>query len=134
MISRSKYFFLFIAASVADVAAVRPNIPNGLITDFNKGNPDFNNGAKNLKNPPLCILVNCAFDNLILVDVWLAKALKMFATCLLVHCNLCGKCASSTELPIIFDDNLKITSDSFFIAEFNLLSCKFDNFTFTLLY
>ena len=47
MISRSKYF-LFIAASVADVAAVRPNIPNGLITDFNKGRPDFSNGAKNL--------------------------------------------------------------------------------------
>ena len=51
------------------------SIPNGLITDFNNGNPDFNNGAKNLKNPPFCILVNCAFDNLILVDVWLAKGL-----------------------------------------------------------
>ena len=50
--------FLFIAASVAEAAAVRPNIPNGLITDFNKGNPDLNNGAKNLKNPPFCILVH----------------------------------------------------------------------------
>ena len=40
--------FLFIAASVADTAAVRPSIPNGFITDFNKGNPDFNNGTKNL--------------------------------------------------------------------------------------
>ena len=37
---------LFIAASVADAAAVKPSIPNGLITDFNKGNPDFNNDAK----------------------------------------------------------------------------------------
>ena len=47
MISRSKYFFfLFIAASVADAAAVEPNIPNDLTTDFNKGNPDFNNGIK----------------------------------------------------------------------------------------
>ena len=47
MIYRSKDF-LFIAASVADAAAVRPSIPIDLITDFSKGNPDFNNGAKNL--------------------------------------------------------------------------------------
>ena len=33
--------FLFIAASVADAAAVKSNIPSGLITDFNKGSPDF---------------------------------------------------------------------------------------------
>ena len=66
MISRSKCFFLFIVASVADAAAVRLNIPNGLITDFTKRNPDFNNGAKNL---PFCILVNCAFENLILLVV-----------------------------------------------------------------
>ena len=90
MISRSKYFFLFIAASVADAAAVKPNIPNSLITDFNKGNQDFNNGAKNLKNLPFCILVNCAFENLISVDVWLAKALRIFETCLLVNNNYEG--------------------------------------------
>ena len=80
-------FFLFIAASASVAAAVRPNVPNGIITDFHKGNPDFNNGAKNLKNPPFCILVNCAFDNLISVDVWLEKALRIFATCLLVNKN-----------------------------------------------
>ena len=57
------------AASVANAAAVRPSIPIGLITDFNNGNPEFNNGTKNLKNPPFCILVNCAFGNLISVDV-----------------------------------------------------------------
>ena len=55
--------FLFIAASVADAAAVKSNIPSGLITDFNKGSPDFNNVAKNFKNPPFCIFVDCAFDN-----------------------------------------------------------------------
>ena len=82
---------MFIAASVADAAAVKSNIPSGLITDFNKGNPDFNNGAKNHKNPPFCILVNCAFDNLISVNMCLAKALRIFATCLLVNNNLCGK-------------------------------------------
>ena len=79
---------MFIAASVADAAAVKPYIPNGLITDFNNGNPDFNNGAKNLKNPPFCILVNCAFQNFILIDVWFAKTLRIFATCLLVTNNL----------------------------------------------
>ena len=49
MISRSKHFFLFIAAYATDAAAVRPSLPNGLIIAFNKGNPYFNNGAKNLK-------------------------------------------------------------------------------------
>ena len=127
-------FVLFIAASVADAAAVKPNIPNDLITDFHKGNPDFYNGAKNLKNPLFCILVNCAFDNLISVDVSLAKALRIFATCLLLNNNLCGKLVSSSELPIIFDENLKTTSVPFFIADFNLLSCEFDNVTFKLLY
>ena len=73
---------------MADAAAVSPSIPKGLITDFNKGNPDFNNGAKNLKNSPFSTLVNCAFDYLISVDVWLAKALGRYATCLLVNNNL----------------------------------------------
>ena len=82
---------LFIAASVTDAAALSPSILRGLIIDFRKGNPDFNNSAKNLGNPPFCILVNCAFDNLISADVWLAKALRRFATCLLVNNNYEGK-------------------------------------------
>ena len=64
-------FFLFIAASVADAAAVKPSIPNGLTIDFNKGNPDFNNGIKNFKTSSFCILVNCAFENLVSADVCL---------------------------------------------------------------
>ena len=56
MISRSKDFLVY-CSIVADAAAVSPSIPSGLITDFNKGNPDFNNGAKNLKNSSFCILV-----------------------------------------------------------------------------
>ena len=119
---------------MADAAAVRPSMLNGLIAYFHKGNQDFNNSAKNLKNLPFYILVNCAFGKLISVDVWLAKALRVFATFLLVNNNLCGKLASSSGLPIIFDDNLKNTSVPFFIADFNLLSCEFDNFTFKLLY
>ena len=65
--------FLCIKASVKLEVAVRPNNPNGLAAAFNNGNPDFNNGAKNLKNPPFYHLVNCAFDNLISADVWTAK-------------------------------------------------------------
>ena len=80
--------FLFIAASVADAAPVSPSIPKGLITDFNKANPDFNNGAKNLKNPPFYISVNCDFDHLILVDVWLVQALRRFIVCQLFSNNL----------------------------------------------
>ena len=44
------------------------------------------------------------------------------------------KLVSLFELPTIFDVNLKTTSVPFFIADFNLLSCEFDNFTFKLLY
>ena len=46
--------------------------------------------------------------------------------------NWWGKLVSLS--PIIFDDNLKTTSVSFVIADFNLLSCEFDNFTFKLFY
>ena len=38
------------------------------------------------------------------------------------------------RLPIIFDDNLKTTSVSFFIANFSWLSCEFDSSKFKLLY
>ena len=81
-------FLLFIAASAADAAAVKRNIRNGLITDFNKDNPDFNNGAKSFKNPPFCILGNCAFENLISADVWLLNAFLRLKICLLVNNNL----------------------------------------------
>ena len=79
---------MFIAASVADAAAVKPNIPNGLTTDFNKGNPDFNNGIKNLKNSAFCILVNCVFDNLISTDVGLANVFLRLKVYLLFSNNL----------------------------------------------
>ena len=51
---------------------------------------------------------------------------------LLVNNNLWGKLVSSS--PMIFDDNLKTTSDSFYIADLNLLSCEFDSFIFKLLH
>ena len=81
-------FFLFIAASVADAAAVKTSILTGLTTDFNKGNPDFLNCIKNFKNPPFCILVNCAFEDLISADVWLLKAFLRLKVYQLVSNNL----------------------------------------------
>ena len=44
------------------------------------------------------------------------------------------KLVLSSELLIVFDDSLKTTSVSFFIADFSLLSCEFDSFSFKLLY
>ena len=112
---------LCISASPADAAAVHTNgiktlLANYLITFFINGNPVFSNGPRSLpRNPPNCIILdNWVFDNLISVDDLLAKALLRFETCLLVNNNLWGKLVSWFELPIIFDDNLKTTSVSFF--------------------
>ena len=82
----------------------------------------------------LVIFDNCVFDSLISVDELLAKALQRFVTCLLVNNNLCGKLVSSSELPTIFDDNLRNTSVWFYIAKFNSLRCESDSFIFKLLY
>ena len=128
--------FLCIPASAADAASVNPNsiktlLANSLITFFINGGLAFNNGPINLpRNPLYCIILdNWVFDNLISVDKFFAKAFRRFAICLLVDNNLCGK-----EVPFIFYDNLKNISVSFFIVDFNLLSCEFDSFIFKLLY
>ena len=138
-ILRFFFFFFCIPASAADAAAVNSKgietlLGNGLIAFFIKGNPGFSNGPRSLPtNPPDCtILDNWVFYNLISVDDLLIKALRIFVTCLLVNDNLWGKLVSS--LPIVFDDNLKNTPVSFFIADFNSLSFEFDSFTFKLLY
>ena len=72
--------FLWIAASVADVAAINPNgiktlLANGFGIFPIKGNPACTNGPKSLyKNPPDCpILCNCVFDNFILAKKLFAK-------------------------------------------------------------
>ena len=116
--------FLCIPASAADPAAVNPNgiktlLANGLITIFINCNPVFSNGPRSLpRNPPhRTILDIWGFDNLISVDKWFEKALRRFLTCLLITNNLWGKLVSSSELPTIFDDNLKTSSASFFIAD-----------------
>ena len=53
---------------------------------------------------------------------------------MLVNNNLCGKLVLSLELPFKFDERFRVTSVPFFIADFNLLSFEWDNFTFKGLY
>ena len=117
--------FLCIPASAAAVNSkgIKTILANGLITFFIKGNPVFSNGPSNLpRNSPDCIIFdNWLFDNVILVDKLFAKALRRFETSLLVSNNSWGKLVSLS--PIVFGDNLNTTSVSFFIADFNLLSC-----------
>ena len=55
-------------------------------------------------------------------------------TCVLVNNDLCGKFFWLLELAVMFDDNSKATSISFFIDDFDSLSYEFNNFTFTLSY
>ena len=66
-----------------------------------------------------------------LVDEPFAKALQIFETCVLVNYNLCGKLVSSVEFPIKFDKRFKVTSVTFFVADFNLLSCELNNLHLT---
>ena len=69
-----------------------------------------------------------------LADKAIAKASQSFETCVLPNSNLCGKSISSLESPTIFDERFKVTWVQLFIADFNLLSCELDNFTFDILY
>ena len=111
-------FILCIPASAADAAAVNANgikmlLANDLITFFIIGNPVFNNVPKSLpgNSPDWTILDNWVFDSIISLDDLLAKALQKLATCLLFNKNSWGKLVSSSQLPIMFDYNLKTTSD-----------------------
>ena len=123
--------FLWIAASVADAAAVNPNrikalLANGLSTFPIKGNAVFSNGPKGLlRNPPDClILCTWVFDNFILADELFAKALRSYETCVLVNNKLSWKLFSSLESPIIFDKRLKVTPVLFFYCRFQLIKLR----------
>ena len=56
------------------------------------------------------------------------NALRSFETCVSVNNNLCGKSISSLELPIKFDERVKVNPVPFFIADFKFLSCELDKF------
>ena len=58
---------------------------------------------------------------------------QLSGVCCALNNNLSRKLVSSIRLQIIFDDNHKTASVSFFIADFNLLSCEFNSFVFKLL-
>ena len=108
--------FFWMAASVADDAAVNPNDIKTLLasvfsTFFIKEKSVFNNGLWNLpKNSPDCsILCNWVFDNFILADELFAKVLRSLETRVLVNNNLCGKLVSPFESPTTFDERFKVT-------------------------
>ena len=92
--------------NVADTTAVNTNgikavSANDLSIFLIKDNPLFSNNPECLpKIPPDCpILCLCVFDNFILADEPLVKALRSFETCALVNNKLCGKLFSSLESP-----------------------------------
>ena len=108
---------LCISAHETDDAAVNPNViktllANSLITFFIDRILVFNNWPGNLpRSPPdYIILGNWAFENFISFDKSFAKVFCRFKTCILVNNNLWQKVVSSSELPIIFEDNIKTTS------------------------
>ena len=115
-------------ASAANAAAVNPNgtktlLAYGWITLFINGNPVFNNGRSSLpRNPRDCIILdNWVFANVISVDELLGNVLQRLSICLLINNNSCGKLVLSSQLPIIFDDNLKTTSVLFFYCRLQLI-------------
>ena len=75
-----------------------------------------------------------SFLNFILAGESFAKSLQNFETYVLVNNNLCRKLFSSLESPTTFSESFKVTSVSFFIPDFNLLSCGLGNLTFKMLY
>ena len=58
------------------------------------------------------------------------QKLWVLETCILANNDLCEKVVSSLESPNILDEIFKVT---FFIQDFDLLSCEID-FTFEVLY
>ena len=105
---------MYSASAAVNLKGIKTLWANGLITFLINGNPVLSNGPSNLsKDPPDCIILdNWVFDNFISADKWFAKDLRRFETFLLVNNNLWVKLVSLW--PIVFDDNLKTTSFSFF--------------------
>ena len=62
----------------------------------------------------------------LLANELFAKAFQRFETCLSVSINLRRKLVLLLELPVVFDDNFKVSPVVFFVADFNFLSCELD--------
>ena len=56
----------------------------------------------------------------ILADQPFSKALQSLETCVLVNNNISGKLFSSLEAQATIDESFKVTSERFFIPNFNL--------------
>ena len=125
--------FKWVSASAVDTVAgnlngIKAPLAISLSTIF------FNGNAVLVVYQEILLIV-LIFWCFILGDELFVKALPKFQTCLSVSNNLCGKLVSSLESPIIFAENfIEVTLVSFFVTDFNLLSCELDNFTFKLLY
>ena len=127
--TRSRHF-LWIASSAADAAAINPNgiktlLANAWSTFFIKDNPVFSKGPKSMpRNPPnYSILCNWAFDNFLLADESLSKALRSLESCVLVNSNLSRKLFLSLESPATFEEIFKVTSGPFFFISDSKLCC-----------
>lgn len=109
-------------------------LANEWIIFFINGKPTVIGGPRNLpSNPSDCIILDSyAFENLILANDLFAKDLWRLATCVSVNKSPWDKLASSS--PVIFEDNLRVTSVAFCVPDFNLFSFEADNFTFTVFY
>ena len=93
--------FSYDGATAVNSNSSRTPLANSISIYSIKGNSVFSNGPKSLpKNSPDCpILCNWVFDNFILAEELLAKALRSLKTCKLVNKNLWGKLFSLLELP-----------------------------------
>ena len=130
MLSSLTLIFLWIPASTANAAALKPNgiktfLVNGLSKFFNKRKPVFCNGPTNLPiNSPDCSpLKNWVFYNFVLADELFPKvyqALKPFYQLIIIYVEI--------NLVIRIPNNIwlkfKAISVPFFLPDFNLLSCE----------
>ena len=86
-------------------------------------------------NPPNCtILDSWVFQSFILTDRPFSRDWQIFETCVLVNNNLWGKLVSSLDSQTAFEERFRVTSVPSSINDYNLLSCKLNNFTFKSLY
>ena len=82
------------------------------------------NAFPKTEHPGFAIWDNWVFDNLILADETVAKALRSPKTCLLVSNNIDGNLGSSLNSPTPFDERFKVTSIPFFTCDFNVFKKK----------
>ena len=106
--------FLWITASIADAAAVKPTgsktlLANGLSTFALKAIQFLVMVLKVYLKIDCPILCDWVFDIFILADKPFGKTIQSLETCVLVNNNLCGKLFSSLESPTTFDESFQVT-------------------------